>query len=102
MTEVPVARARFDGFDEDERAVLHFALQQVAAKIMDKAAADDYVKDDLAAAAGTFHLASTLAAEVGVTVGFSPPDPKSLQLVTIGIAQGIAPVAHAIGAGEGE
>lgn len=93
MTNIPVLHARFAGFSEDERAVLHFALQQQAARIMDKASAGQYGRDDLAGAAATFHMASTLAGELGVTLGERAPDPESLDMVAVCIAEGEAPFA---------
>lgn len=84
---------RYEGFTQDERDVLHYALQQTARSIMDKAAASKYEKDTLGFAAGMFHLASTLAGEVGVTLGFSPADTESLEMTAVCIAEGEAPFA---------
>ena len=91
MTQTAVGR--FTAFTEDERTVIHFALQRCAKRIMDKAAADEYGQDDLASAAATFHMASTLAGEVGALVGFAPPSEESLGMVAVCIAEGLAPSA---------
>jgi hypothetical protein len=84
---------RFSGFTEDERGVIHFALQQCAQRIMDKAAADQYPQEHLLDAGGMFHLASTLASELGVALGLDPANAETLEMVAVCIAEGEAPFA---------
>lgn len=85
--------ARLDGFTEEELEVTRFALQQVAKRVMDRAAADEYDVEDLPGAAVTFHLASTLAGEFGVKLGEPAPSSESLEMAAGCIAEGDAPIA---------
>jgi hypothetical protein len=93
MTDIDVQHARLDGFTEEELEVIRFGLQQVAGRVMDRAAADEYAKEDLTPAAMTFHLASTLAGEFGVKLGEPAPDADSLEMAAGCIAEGDAPFA---------
>lgn len=97
--ETPSATSgRFDGLNEDELELTRFAYQQVAKRIMDRAAADDYEGCDLAGAAATFHLASTLAGEVGEHLGEETPSAETLDMAASCIALGQAPGAALLGA----
>jgi hypothetical protein len=88
-----VSHGRFNDFTEDERGIAHFALQQCAKHIMDRAAASGYPSEDLTQAAAMFHLASTLAGEVGLSLGEPALDAESLEMAAVCIAEGDAPFA---------
>jgi hypothetical protein len=89
--ELPEPARLWSGFSEDELELTRFAYQQVAMRIMDRAAADNYERADLPAAAATFHMASLLAGEVDVLLGEPTPDTESLEMVATLIASGETP-----------
>jgi hypothetical protein len=90
---IPVSQERFSGFTEDERSILHLALQLRAKRIMDKAVAEEFEQADLNSAAEVFYLASSMVDEVGATLGLEPAGGESLAMVALAIAEGEAPLA---------
>jgi hypothetical protein len=90
---IPVSQERFSGFTEDERSILHLALQLRAKRIMDKAVAGEFEQADLSSAAQVFYLTSSMVDEVGLTLGLEPAGEEGLSILALAIAEGEAPMA---------